>query len=576
MRGNSKMKIIDLLEFKNVQSRIKIIAFITSLLNFICTLILPLLIKKLIDTFNTGINISTLIVIIVFFIIQMLSIGISSYYLSMLGSTLVVNLRNKLWRTLLHLKYSYFTKNLPGEIVSRLLSNTTAAVNLIALELPRIIISVLTLIGSLIILFYLDPFIGFLAMLIFPILLLIVIPCSRKLRKITYQHYEFLSNMSGYFFSILSNIKMIKSFNMQEHEYKSGHKHINKIFINDKNRAITESFVNSIINSVTSLSIYLIIGFGFYRVITQNITMGDLLASIFYLFTITAPISNIANFVVSYANFSGVVSSLIDTLNYEQELDRKSEIINNNIKYLNRKSSEINFKSVSFSYNTQKVLKDVNINIPKSSFTAIVGESGSGKTTLFYLLERFHENFSGDILINNNSINEISSKRLRELVSYVPQENDLVYGTILENILYGINKEVSINEVIEFCKRTNSYNFILELSDGFNTMIGGKENNLSTGQKQRLAITRALIKDSPILLLDESTSNLDSISESFIKKIIEDNVDNKTIIVIAHKMSLIEKADQIIIMDHGRVVGVGKHNNLRKYNEKYIELLKNS
>lgn len=560
-----------LLDFKSVSINIKLFALLTSLINFICTLSLPLLLKTFIDTYTDGLNIKLLALIIIVFLIQMISIGLSSYYLSLLGSTLVLNLRKKLWSDLLENKFSYFVQNAPGEIVSRLLSNTTAAVNLIALELPNVIIASLTLTGSLIILLYIDPLIGLLTALVLPFLLLVLIPCGKKVRELAYKHYEYLSNMSGYFFAVIVNIKMVKSFNMQKKESSNGEKYIEDIFKNERETAFNNSFINTVINAITTFSIYIIIGFGFYRVLNQEITMGGLLASIFYLFNITLPISNISNFVISYANFKGIIPSLIDIRDFEKES-------NENVHEFKPKdkSSEIIFENVKFNYSDNEVLNGINFTLPKSSFTAIVGESGSGKTTILNLLERFYENFQGEILIDGHSITDFDVKHLRDMISYVPQESGLINGTILDNILYGSNRYISMSEVIEYCKKVNALNFILELPESFNTIIGENGRNLSTGQKQRIAIVRALIKKSTILIFDEATSNLDPISESFIKKIIDNDSNGRTKLVIAHKLSLIENADQIIVLDQGTVVAVGTHEELSKKSKKYIELLENS
>lgn len=571
LRRDTDILRTSLLDYRSVDIKVKIYAIFTSLINFTCNLSLPLLLKKLIDNFTNGLDLKLLVIIIIVFVVQMISIGLSSYYLSLLGSTLVLHLRKKLWNNLLDNKFSYFVQNTPGEIVSRLLSNTTAAVNLIALELPNIIKAILTLIASLSILLYIDPVIGFLTALILPFSLLILIPCGKKVRELAYKHYEYLSNMSSYFFAITVNIKMVKSFNMQKSESSHGEKYIEEIFINEKETAFNNSYINTVINAVTTFSIYIIIGFGFYRVLNQEITMGGLLASIFYLFNITLPLNNISNFVISYANFKGIIPSLLDINNFEKESNERSE------EFKSRgKGSEIKFEDVRFNYSDKEVLKGINFKIPKSSFTAIVGESGSGKTTIINLLERFYENFQGDILIDGQSISNIDVNYLRSTMSYVPQENELIHGTILDNILYGNKRDISMSEVIEYCRKVNALNFILELPDSFNTVIGKNGSNLSTGQKQRIAIVRAMIKESNILLLDEATSNLDPISESYIKEIIDSDTEGRTKVVIAHNLSLIENADQIIVLDQGSVVAVGTHEELSQTSKKYIELLEKS
>ena len=244
--------------------------------------------------------------------------------------------------------------------------------------------------------------------------------------------------------------------------------------------------------------------------------------------------------------------------------------------HLKKAKGKLEFMNVYFTYpkNNKTVLSDINFNIKAGEKVALVGKSGGGKTTLLNLIPKFYEVSSGSITIDSMDINKISNNSLRKNLALVSQDTILFNDTIYNNIAYGNLKSVSLEKVKKAAKAANAFEFINELPNGFNHIIGDRGVRLSGGQKQRIAIARAILKNAPILLLDEATSALDSESERMVQAALDNLMTNKTSIVIAHRLSTIKNADKIIVMDQGKIVGVGKHNTLVKNNKFYLKIYK--
>ncbi|WP_140388463.1 ABC transporter ATP-binding protein, partial [Bacillus cytotoxicus] len=388
---------------------------------------------------------------------------------------------------------------------------------------------------------------------------------SRKIYKVSYEQQEKMSHFTALLSQVLSEIRLIKSYSTEKYEFERGKRKIEELYKNGMKRAKVESILIPLMTVAITIIIVAIVGFGSYRVSKGYISSGELLAFILYLFQIVAPVGTMSRFITSVQSTKGATERIFDILNEKEEKEK--------LAFLNEPSFGIlEFKDISFGYNEKTVLKNISFQVIPNTVTAIVGPSGVGKTTLFYLIERFYNPTQGEIFLDGKSQLSIELEKWRSMFSYVSQDCPILVGTVRENILYGIQREVSEEEIIKVSKLANCHDFITELSNGYDTKLGERGINLSGGQKQRIAIARALLRNAPFLLLDEATASLDTKSENMIKEAMDKLIYGKTTIVIAHRISTIQNADQIIVLDQNGISGVGTHEQLLKENELYCVL----
>lgn len=538
-----------------------------SIFNTVVSLIIPLILKKQIETIENGFSYGEIIGIILLIILELLTMGISIYILATVGQKIVLNLRERLWKKILKLDIDFHNKNQSGELVSRVTNDTLATMNLLSSEFAELLSGILSIVGSIIILFFLDVPMTLVLLLSIPITIFIIMPISKKLNRVSYINQERMSNLSGFLAKVLSEIRLVKAYNTEEIECSRGRKYLIDLYNNSLSRAKIEAFLLPLLSGVVSIMILGIVGFGAYRVSNGFISSGELMAFMLYLFQIVTPIGAIGRFINNINSSSGATQRIFEII--EEKEEKYGEYQPKN---LNTSFQSLEIKNLTFRYKESPVLKNISIQIYPNSTTAIVGPSGSGKSTLFYLLERFYTPNSGEILLDNKSHLNVELNEWRNMFSYVSQDAQIIAGTIKENILYGVKKKIDNNVLVKACTQANCHEFIMKLPNGYDTKIQEKGVNLSGGQKQRIAIARALLRDSPILLLDEATANLDSESERNIKSSLDKLSINKTIIVIAHRISTIKNADQIIVLNNGHINGVGTHKQLLINNNVYRSL----
>lgn len=558
IKKNEKLYIL----FRNASPPFKLLFFAIFLgvVSSFCSLILPILVKMQIDDINNGIAYKLIMVILIVFIVQLCSLSVASFLLSIIGNRIILNLRKNIWGKLLNAKIDFFAKNQSGEIVSRILTDTTAAMNLLSHDFARLITGILSIIGSIIFMIYLDFYLTIVLLFFSPIIILLISISSKKLRNISFLYYEYNSRVAGYLYKVLNGIRLIKASNTQNKEMKEGRKQFREIYFVTKNKSKIESILLPLINTLTLAMIVIVLAYGSYRIQLGEISSGDLLAFIFYAYQISVPIGIIGNFIASYQSFSGSSKRIIDILNLDIEEQRENgkrlSYIQNNLKYT------LEVENICFKYEKNWVLNGISFLVQPGTITAIVGESGSGKSTLFYLLELFYKPTKGEIKLNSISFEEFSLSDWRDKFSYVSQDFHIFPGTIRENLTYGIKRDIEECELISICEEVNALDFINSLPEKLDTYLGENGFNISGGQKQRLAIARALLKEAPFLLLDEATANLDLISDDIIQRSLISRKSKQSIIIIAHRISSIINADQILVLNKGKIECIGKHTEL--------------
>ncbi|MGX0549513.1 ABC transporter ATP-binding protein [Staphylococcus hominis] len=547
-----------------------ITAVIISSLGSLSGLLIPLFTGRLVDKFSTNnINWNIVVLFASIFIINALLSGLGIYLLSKIGEKMIYGIRSLLWEHMIKLKMPFFDKNESGQLMSRLTDDTKVINDFISQKLPQLLPAIITLIGSIIMLFIMDWQMTLLTFIAIPIFMGIMIPLGRRMQKISKHTQAEIANFSGLLGRVLTEMRLVKISNTEQKELNNAHYNLNEIYKLGLRQAKIVAIIQPISSVIMLLMIAIILGFGAIRIATGAITAGALIAMIFYVMQLSMPLMNLSTLVTDYKKAVGASQRIYEIMQEPVEpMEQLKPIANINIE-----NGALEFNNVEFKYDVKTILDHVSFRIPQGDISAFVGPSGSGKSTIFNLIERMYDIDNGDITYGNESIYDIPITNLRSKIGYVMQSNSMMTGTIRDNILYGINRNVSDEELIKYAKLANCHDFIMQFDEGYDTLVGERGLKLSGGQRQRIDIARSFVKNPDILLLDEATANLDSESEQKIQEALEVLMKGRTTIVIAHRLSTIKKAGQIIFIDQGRVTGEGTHDELMTYHEKYHQFV---
>src|SRR5699024_1349958 len=431
--------------------------------------------------------------------------------------------REKLWRHLIKLNMRFFDKNESGQLMSRITDDTNVINLFISEKAPSVLPSLLTLIGSVAMLFILDWQMTLITFIILPLFIAIMIPLGKSMGKISKATQTEIANFSGLLGRVLTEMRLVKVTTSEEKELEKTKTTLLDIYKLGLKEAKIRAIISPLSGIIMMLTVAIILGFGGIRVSSGAITAGTLVAMIFYVIQLSAPILNFSMFITDYKKAVGASERIYEI--YQEP----TETIGNENNYLPHEKNDILFENVTFSYEKdEEVIKDLSLTIRSGEVTAIVGPSGSGKSTLFSLLERFYPVDKGVIKYGNELIEDIPLRFWRQKIGYVMQSNAMMSGTIRDNLTYGINETVSDETLIHNTKMANCYDFIMKFPQGFETEIGERGTKLSGGQRQRIDIARSFIKNPDILLLDEATANLDSESEYYIQQALNELMKDRT------------------------------------------------
>ena len=494
---------------------------------------------------------------------------ISNLIMAYVQNNVITKIRIKLFQHISTLSLSFFNNNKTAELSSILIRDIAGMRVAFSQSLQKIIIEPISVISFLFLLFIIN--------FKFTILVIIIIPLSgffsykvgqsirRKSKRSSVQSAGILNIIK----ETLSNIKIVKIFNLENEENEKFVKENNKYF----NLIFKQSRLSNLLTPINE-TIGLIVGvlliwFGGISVLQQGaMSSEDFIKFILLLFAMLQPIRKLANVNVLFQNGIAAAERVFSVFDNHDKIPESK----NAFKIISFKNS-INFKDVNFKYEGQDslILDNINLEICKGQTVAIVGKSGAGKTTLTDLLPRFYDPISGNIFIDKINLKDLSLKNLRNLYGIVTQNVILFNDTIKNNIIHG-NKNATENDITKAVKSANIQDLVDKLDYGLNTYIGENGVKLSGGEKQRLSIARALIKNPDILILDEATASLDSESEKMVHSAIDNIIKNRTVIIIAHRLSTIINADKILVMNDGKIVESGSHNELLKNNGYYKKL----
>ncbi|WP_174879700.1 ABC transporter ATP-binding protein, partial [Metabacillus niabensis] len=523
--------------------------------------------KSLVDNLsNSSFDISIIIFLIITFLIQTVTSGFSYYYMTAIGESIVASIRNKVWAHTINLPVAFYDRHKSGEIMSRITQDTNTVKTLITQHMITFISGLISIIAATILLFFIDWKITTIMLIAIPISFFIIAPLGKKMFSISKMAQDEMAEFSGNLGRVLSEIRLVKAYHAEEIEIKSGNKRIDHLYQFGLKEAKIQAIISPFMTLIMMLLLILLIGYGGVRVASGTLSAGSLVAIIFYMFQIVLPFSHMATSFTAFQKAMGATDRIQTILKLKPEENKSKQVSK-------QSAQPILFRNVRFSYNEKEpILKNISLIVPAGKTTAIVGPSGSGKTTLFSLLEQFYQVTGGEILLGDTNIKEFGLSSWRNHIGYVSQESPIMSGTILENITYGINKNIPLFEVERAATQANAMEFISRLPQGLATEVGERGVKLSGGQRQRIAIARALIRNPHILLLDEATSNLDSASEGLVQQALDHLMKGRTTLIIAHRLSTVVNADQIVILEHGEITGIGKHEELLTTHPLYQKL----
>ncbi|MGV2929392.1 ABC transporter ATP-binding protein [Macrococcus capreoli] len=540
-----------------------VISILISTIGALSSLVIPLFAGKLVDSFSLeSFNTKTIIILVTLFVATGIFSGVGNFCMGLVGEKVNYSLREAFFNKLIKLEISFFDKNDTGQLISRTVDDTLIINEFLSNKFPTIFPAFITFIGSIIFLIIIDWKMTVISLLTMIIFILFIIPIGRIVHNISLKTQNQTANFSSFLNKIFTEIRLVKTSNTEYKEMENAKKNLEKLYKLGVKETIVESVINPISSLIMLLTIGIILGVGGVRVSLGIITSGQLISMIFYVFQLSHPINQLLTFFTAYKKATGASQRIYDIFHENEE-----NIINSNETLL--PSQNIIFRNVTFKYDNNTILQNLSFEIPKNKITAIVGPSGSGKTTILNIIERFYPIESGDILYGDQSIYNIPLSYWRRNIGYVMQGNPMLNSSIKNNLLYGVSEPLSDEELINYIKLTESYNFITENPKGLETIIGERGIKISGGQKQRLDLTRNLIKNPPILLFDEATSSLDSETEGKIQNAIYKLNGQKTIVIVAHRLSTIKDADQIIFVDNNKITGIGTHEELLKTHKKY-------
>ncbi|MCG1839469.1 ABC transporter ATP-binding protein/permease [Staphylococcus epidermidis] len=550
--------------------RYRIIAtIIVGIIKFGIPMLIPLLIKYAIDGVINNhsltnqekfshLGVAIGIALFIFLIVRPPIEFIRQYLAQWTSNKILYDIRKQLYNHLQALSVRFYANNQVGQVISRVINDVEQTKDFILTGLMNIWLDCITIIIALSIMFFLDVKLTFAAIFIFPFYILTVFFFFGRLRKLTRVRSQALAEVQGFLHERVQGMSVIKSFAIEDNEAKNFDNH-NKNFLQ---RAFQHTRWNAYsfaaINTVTDLGPIIVIGVGSYLAITGSITVGTLAAFVGYLEQLFGPlrrlVSSFTTLTQSFASMDRVFQLM------DEDYDIKNGIGAQPIKI---SKGQIDLKHVSFKYNEneKEVLHDINLTINKGETVAFVGMSGGGKSTLINLIPRFYDVTQGEILIDHHNVKDFLTGSLRNQIGLVQQDNILFSDTVKENILLG-RPDATDDEVVEAAKMANAHDFISNLPNGYDTEVGERGVKLSGGQKQRLSIARIFLNNPPVLILDEATSALDLESEAIIQEALDVLSKDRTTLIVAHRLSTITHADRIVVMENGRIVETGTHQQL--------------
>jgi ATP-binding cassette, subfamily B, bacterial MsbA len=533
--------------------------------------LLPALLKPMLDgTFvhkdDTVIRLVPLFILVIFFVRGVASF-IGTYAISWVGNKVVMDLRDLMFHKLLSLPTRYYDDHATGNLISKLtfdvMQVTAAATNVVTVSIKDSIM----IVGLLVWLFYLNWKLTLLSLIMLPIIALLLKVINRRLRDASRDSQRAMGDITQIIEETISAHKVVKLFSGQRYESHRFNEQVNWVRRHTMKQAMAAAINVPIVQMIAAAALSVIVYLATVQSRNDETTVGGFLSFIAAMLMLTAPIKRLTGVSEYLQRGLAASESVFELLDTPGETDTGQVNIG-------RANGQIGFEHVNLSYSDdgKMALCDICLEIPAGQAVALVGASGGGKSTLANLVPRFYEASSGRITLDGHDLANLTLSSLRANIALVSQEVILFNDTIAANISYGQMREVPEAEIIAAAQAAHAMEFIRDMPQGLDTLVGERGVKLSGGQRQRIAIARAILKDAPILILDEATSALDSESERHVQAALETLMQGRTSLVIAHRLSTIEKADRIVVLQKGEIVETGTHNELLAKGGVYAQL----
>lgn len=488
------------------------------------------------------------------------------YNVSWLGERVVTDIRKKVFSHLMLLPKFFYDQNQSGELISRITTDTTLVERVVGTTVSLALRNLLMLMGSLGMLLYTSVKLTALVLVVLPLALIPTLGFLWRYRVLSKESQGLIAKASSFASQVLSVMDISKAYQYEKTAIKTFNGICEDGFSVSKRRILTRAMVIAILINLMLLSMVAILWFGMLSVLNGEISTGELSQFFMYAVFLGSSIANLSEVWGDVMRASGALARIVEILDEKPQEDLGDQL---------PKGSAIVFEDVRFAYPARDhlhVLHGVSFSLQEKTMSAIVGPSGAGKSTIFKLLMRYYGLTSGNVTLGGVSVSDISLSELRSMISYVGHDAGIFPASVRDNIAMGrVYSDVEIEKAAE---KANIADFISTLPDGYDTELGERGILLSEGQRQRIALARAILKNSPIVLLDEATNALDAITEEAISQALLEVFKDKTVLVIAHRLATVVNADQIIVMDQGEVEAVGTHKSLTKKSEIYARLAK--
>ncbi len=525
-------------------------------------LIWPQVVQRVIDLGlkDSGFLDLLILGLIVVLLVRAVIDGVRQFVMAYTGERVIFDLRMAIVRHLQSLSLSFFNRRKTGELMSHVTSDATLVHGVITQTIIQVLGQVLTLAGGVAVIFLMNWRLAFLTLVVAPPIAILGQRMGRRIRDISREAQDAQGEAVGVLQEAIAEVRVVQAFTREEYEAARFHEKLLFTFNKTIERSRIAATMFPIIGFLGFMSSIVVLWYGGHEVARGEMTPGMLVAFLLYMNMVAGPVGMLASQWTQVQQAFGAADRIFALLDTTPEIqDRPGAAA------LPPVRGEIRFEEVGFRYGAAgpepMVLDGVSTTFQSGETTALVGPSGAGKTTLVNLVGRFYDPVSGRIVVDGHDLRDVTIRSLREQIAVVPQEPILFADTIRENIRYG-RLEATDAEIDEAARSANATEFIARLPSGLATIVGERGVRLSVGQRQRVAIARALLRDAPILLLDEATSSLDNESEYLVQQALDRLMRGRTTIVIAHRLSTVERADRILVLDHGRIVEEGTHGEL--------------
>lgn len=555
-----------------------LLTVIIGVIKFAIPLFIPLLIKIVIDNI-IGSDVLTDAektkqlfyylggTIILFFIIRPPVEYYRQFIAQNVSNRILFDIRQAIFHHLQKLSLRYYSNTKTGEVISRVINDVEQTKNFIMIGLMNVWLDLATIIIAVAIMLAMDVKLTLVTLLAFPFYAFSVKFFFGRLRNLTRARSQSLANVQSYLHERVGGMAVIKSFALEKEE-QAKFDQVNGEFLD---AALAHSKWNAkafaVVNTITDVAPLLVIGYAGYQVINGDLSIGTMVAFIAYIERLYSPLRRLVNSSTTLTQSFASMDRIIELMDEPYDITNVKQPV-----HLSRSNGELAFENVGFSYDGEsQTLSQVNFKVSPGETVAFVGMSGGGKSTIISLIPRFYDVTSGQISLDGQPIQNYEIESLRKQIGIVMQDNLLFSDSVKSNILMG-NPQATEEEIVRAAKAANAHDFIMQLENGYDTLVGERGVKLSGGQKQRIAIARVFLKNPPIIILDEATSALDLESEALIQDSLNQLSENRTTLIVAHRLSTITNADRIFVVDRGKIIESGTHQELMTKKSVYYDL----